>query len=85
VPFRLAEVRCKQDCEDEAIQLYQRLLTKFSSAALETKIAMENHAAIGGKALDRSLVIAKSRQNVTSKSALATHFKWFNILDKYCF
>jgi ankyrin repeat protein len=48
--FRLAEVRRKQDRKDDAIELYQRLLTEFPDANPETKIAMENLAALGGKA-----------------------------------
>ena len=47
--FRLAEVRRKQDRKEDAIQLYQRLLTEFPAAANETKLARENLAAIGGK------------------------------------
>ena len=47
--FRLAEVRRKQDRKEDAIQLYQRLFTEFPGAAAETKIAMENLAALGGK------------------------------------
>ncbi len=47
--FRLAEVRRKQDRKEDAIQLYQRLFTEFPGAVAETKIAMENLAALGGK------------------------------------
>jgi ankyrin repeat protein len=47
--FRLAEVRRKQDRKDDAIQLYQRLLTEFPQAENETKLARENLAAMGGK------------------------------------
>lgn len=47
--FRLAEVRRKQDRKDDAIQLYQRLLTEFPGAAVEGKLASENLAALGGK------------------------------------
>ena len=47
--FRLAEVRRKQDRKDDAIQLYQRLLAEFPNAAIETKLARENLAALGGK------------------------------------
>ncbi len=48
--FRLAEVRRKQDRKDDAIQLYQRLLAEFPDATPEARIAMENLAALGGKA-----------------------------------
>jgi ankyrin repeat protein len=47
--FRLAEVRRKQDRENDAIHLYQRLLTEFPQAENETKLAQENLAALGGK------------------------------------
>ncbi|MGL5017474.1 MAG: tetratricopeptide repeat protein [Luteolibacter sp.] len=47
--FRLAEVRRKQDRKDDAIQLYQRLLAEFPGVAVETKLARENLAALGGK------------------------------------
>ena len=50
--FRLAEVRRKQDRKDDAIQLYQRLLTEFPNADAETKLARENLAALGGKPLE---------------------------------
>ena len=47
--FRLAEVRRKQNRNDDAIQLYQRLLAEFPGAATETKLARENLSALGGK------------------------------------
>lgn len=47
--FRLAEVRRKQDRKEDAIQLYQRLITEFPGAETETKLAKENLAALGGK------------------------------------
>jgi ankyrin repeat protein len=47
--FRLAEVRRKQDRKDEAIALYQRLLSEFPAAESEGKLAMENLAAMGAK------------------------------------
>jgi len=47
--FRLAEVRRKQDRKEDAVKLYQRLLTEFPGAANETKLARENLAALGGK------------------------------------
>ena len=47
--FRLAEVRRKQDRKDDAIQLYQRLISEFPSAETEIKLARENLAALGGK------------------------------------
>lgn len=47
--FRLAEVRRKQDRKDEAIALYQKLLTRFPEAAAEVKLARESLAALGGK------------------------------------
>jgi hypothetical protein len=52
--FRLAEVRRKQDRNDDAIQLYQRLLAEFPAATAETKLARENLAALGGKAPEAS-------------------------------
>lgn len=48
--FRLAEVRRKQNRKDDAIALYQRLLTEFPNAEAETRLAKENLAALGGKA-----------------------------------
>ena len=49
--FRLAEVRRKQDRKEDAIQLYQRLLTEFPGAATETKLARENLIALSGEPL----------------------------------
>ncbi len=47
--FRLAEVRRKQDRKDEAIKLYQQLLTEFPQIEPQAKLARENLAAMGGK------------------------------------
>ena len=47
--FRLAEVRRKQDRKDDAIALYQKLLTRYPEAETEAKLARENLAALGGK------------------------------------
>ncbi len=47
--FRLAEVRRKQDRKDEAIRLYQRLLTEFPQAENEARLGRENLIALGGK------------------------------------
>ncbi|WP_193212455.1 ankyrin repeat domain-containing protein [Luteolibacter marinus] len=47
--FRLAEVRRKQNRNDEAIALYQRLLLEFPRAEAEAKLARENLAALGGE------------------------------------
>lgn len=45
--FRLAEVRRGQGNNDEAIALYQRLLTEFPQAEAEGKLAREHLAALG--------------------------------------
>ncbi|MCU0780841.1 MAG: tetratricopeptide repeat protein, partial [Akkermansiaceae bacterium] len=45
--FRLAEVRRGQGNNDEAIALYQRLLTEFPRAEAEGKLAREHLAALG--------------------------------------
>ncbi len=50
--FRLAEVRRKQDRKEDAVKLYQRLLTGFPGAVAETKLARENLAALGGEIPD---------------------------------
>lgn len=47
--FRLAEVRRKQDRKEEAITLYQRLLTEFPEAGAEGKLARKNLATLGAK------------------------------------
>ena len=47
--FRLAEVRRKQDRKDDAIQLYQKLLTEFPDSATQAKLARENLATLGAK------------------------------------
>ena len=48
--FRLAEVRRKQDRNDDAIALYQRLLREFSDAESEVKLAQQNLVALGAEA-----------------------------------
>ncbi len=48
--FRLAEVRRKQDRKDDAVKLYQRLLTEFPEQDPETRLSRENLAALGAKA-----------------------------------
>jgi ankyrin repeat protein len=50
--FRLAEVRRKQNRNDEAIALYQRLIREFPTATTEVKLATENLATLGAKPLD---------------------------------
>ncbi len=47
--FRLAEVRRKQERDDESVELYQRLIREFPDAAAESKLAKENLAALGGE------------------------------------
>ena len=47
--FRLAEVRRKQDRKDEAIKLYQQILTEFPQIDPQAKLARENLTAMGGK------------------------------------
>ncbi|MCX6878483.1 MAG: ankyrin repeat domain-containing protein [Verrucomicrobia bacterium] len=47
--FRLAEVRRKQDRKDDAIKLYQQLLTEFPQIDPQAKLARENLTAMGGK------------------------------------
>ncbi len=47
--FRLAEVRRKQDRNDEAIALFQQLLARYPEAGPEAKLARENLAALGVK------------------------------------
>jgi ankyrin repeat protein len=47
--FRLAEVRRKQDREDEAIALYQKLLVRFPEAETEAKLAREKLTTLGAK------------------------------------
>jgi ankyrin repeat protein len=49
--FRLAEVRRKQNRNDEAIALYQRLIREFPTATTEVKLATENLATLGAKPL----------------------------------
>ena len=58
--FRLAEVRRKQDRKEDAIQLYQRLLTEFPNAETETKLARENIAALGGKTPEAGKVVTNA-------------------------
>ena len=48
--FRLAEVRRKQDRNDDAIALYQRLLREFGDAESEAKLARQNLVALGASA-----------------------------------
>ena len=45
--FRLAEVRRKQGRKDEAIALYQRLITEFPESETQVNLAKENLAALG--------------------------------------
>jgi ankyrin repeat protein len=47
--FRLAEVRRKQNRNEQAIALYQRLIAEFPNAETEIKLAKENLAALGAK------------------------------------
>jgi len=47
--FRLAEVRRKQDRKDDAIKLYQRLLTEFADVEPQAKLSRENLAGLGEK------------------------------------
>ena len=47
--FRLAEVRRKQEKNDKAIALYQRLLREFSDFERESELAREHLATLGGK------------------------------------
>ena len=70
--FRLAEVRRKQDRKDDAIQLYQRLLSEFPAAANETKLARENLAALGGKPVEaKGEVIDDETKELTRLEGLA--------------
>ena len=50
--LRLAEVRSKQEKNDEAIALYQRLLREFPDFEAESKLAREHLAALGGEIPD---------------------------------
>lgn len=45
--FRLAEIRRKQDRKDEAITLYQRLLTRYSDVDPQAKLSREALAKLG--------------------------------------
>jgi ankyrin repeat protein len=47
--FRLAEIHRTQGRKEEAIALYQRLITEFPQAEAEIKNARENLTALGGK------------------------------------
>ncbi len=47
--FRLAEVRRKQDRKDDAIKLYQRLVTEFPDIDPQARLARENLTALGVK------------------------------------
>ena len=47
--YRLAEVRRKQDRKDDAIQLYQRLVTEFADQNPHARLSRENLAALGAK------------------------------------
>ena len=47
--FRLAEVRRKQDRKDDAIKLYQRLLTEFADVEPQAKLSRENLVGLGAK------------------------------------
>ena len=47
--FRLAEVRRKQDRKDDAIKLYQRLLTDFADVEPQAKLSRENLVGLGAK------------------------------------
>jgi len=46
--FRLAELRRKQDRKEEAIQLYQRLLTRYPDADPQAKLSRDALAMLGG-------------------------------------
>src|SRR5436190_16569626 len=47
--FRLAEVRTKQKDNDEAVTLYQRILTEFANVDPFARLSRERIAALGGK------------------------------------
>lgn len=47
--FRLAEIRRKSNDKDNAIALYQRLIREYPDAAVETKLARGQLAALGGE------------------------------------
>jgi ankyrin repeat protein len=46
--FRLAEVRRKQDRKEDAIKLYQQLITEFPSSEKQAALAKENLTELGG-------------------------------------
>src|SRR5690606_10080443 len=47
--FRLAEVRRKQDRKEDAIKLYQQLVTEFPTSEKQVALAKENLTALGAE------------------------------------
>ena len=71
--FRLAEVRRQQGKKDEAIALYQRLLSEFPRATAEGKLAREHLTALGGKLPQPgAVVIDKEAEELARLQAAAT-------------
>ena len=56
--YRLAEVRRKQDRNDDAAKLYQRILAEFADADPQARLSKENLAAMGISVEDIDSVIA---------------------------
>ncbi len=55
--FRLAEVRRGQDKKDDAIKLYQQLLTDFPKAEAEGKLARQHLTELGGKIPEAGMAV----------------------------